>query len=88
MATSQFTQFLHDATSPTAALDPSIDRDCLYGVYTSWCFLARRQPAAESVFWAAMRKKKIVPGRTRLRIKGPAAADYLVCAYTGSVWGP
>jgi hypothetical protein len=88
MADSQYDQFLQEATAPDAASGSGIGRDCLYGVYTSWCFLSRSVPRTEDVFWAAMKKKKIRPGRTPLRIKGPAAADYILSTYPGLVGAP
>ena len=36
-------------------------------------------------FWAAMKKKQIHPKRTGLRMKGPAAADYILASYPGLV---
>lgn len=85
MADSQYDQFLQEATAPGATSGSVLGRDCLYGVYTSWCFLSRAVPRSEDVFWAAMAEKKIRPGRTPLRIKGPAAADYILSSYPGLV---
>lgn len=85
MATSQYDQFLTEATVVGAPCDPAPGRDCLYGVYTSWCFLSRTVPTSEDAFWAAMKKKRIRPGRTPLQIKGPAAADYILSTYPGLV---
>ena len=85
MADSQYDQFLQEATAPDAAAGSGIGRDCLYGTYTSWCFLSRAVPHEEDAFWAAMKKKRIRPGRTRLRIKGPAAADYILSTYPGLI---
>jgi hypothetical protein len=85
MADSQYDQFLFEATAPDAAAGAGIRRECLYGVYMSWCFLSSSAPRAEDAFWAAMKKKRIRPGRTPLRIKGPAAADYILSTYPGLV---
>jgi hypothetical protein len=85
MADSQYDQFLQEATVPDPASGSALGRDCLYGVYTSWCFLSQVVPRAEDAFWAAMRQKRIRPGRTCLRIKGPAAADYILSSYPGLV---
>ena len=79
MANSQYDQFLREATAP--ASDSVLGRDCLYGVYTSWCYLSQAVPRPEDAFWAAMRQKRIRPGRTHLRMKGPAAADYILSSY-------
>ena len=85
MADTQYDQFLREATTPDAASDSVLERDCLYGVYTSWCYLSQAVPRPEDAFWAAMRQKRIRPGRTRLRMKGPAAADYILSCYPGVV---
>ena len=82
MANSQFDQFLDEATTIG---DSTLGRDCLYGLYTSWCFLRQTVPRPEGVFWAAMRKKRIYPGPNGLRMKGPAAADYILASYPGVV---
>ena len=44
MADSQYDQFLQEATTSDAASGSVLGRDCLYGVYTSWCFLSRVCP--------------------------------------------
>ncbi|MDN3935564.1 MULTISPECIES: hypothetical protein [unclassified Arthrobacter] len=85
MADSQFDQFLLEATTSDNAATVGIGRDCLYGVYTSWCFLTQSVPKPEDAFWAAMKQKRIRPGRTPLRIKGPAAADYIMSTYPGLI---
>ena len=81
MADTQYDQFLQEATAPDAVSDSVLGRDCLYGVYTSWCSLSQSVPRPEDAFWAAMRQKRIRPGRTHLRMKGPAAADYILSSY-------
>jgi len=85
MATSQYEQFLHEATSPDPVSDQPLSRDCLYGLYTSWCFLHQITPQPEDAFWRAMEDKHIHPERTGLRIQGPAAADYILASYPGVV---
>ena len=85
MADSQYDQFLHEATAPNAVSDSALGRDCLYGLYTSWCFLSQSAPRPEVAFWAAMKEKRIRPGHTPLRMKGPAAADYILSSYPGLV---
>jgi hypothetical protein len=82
----QFNQFLQEATAldPTAGV--AFGRNRLYGLYTSWCFLSNAVPGPEDAFWAAMKQKRIRPGRTMLRMKGPAAADYILSStYPGVV---
>jgi hypothetical protein len=85
MATSQFDQFLQEATTQDPGSDHALGRDCLYGLYTSWCFLRKATPRPEDAFWAAMKEKQIHPKRTGLRMKGPAAADYILASYPGLV---
>lgn len=86
MAKTQFDQFIEEATIITDDQSGSaLGRDSLYGLYTSWCFLQQCVPEPEAVFWAAMRKKSIQRGRTGLRMKGPAAADYILASYPGLV---
>jgi pyoverdine/dityrosine biosynthesis protein Dit1 len=84
MAHSQFDTFLHEATYPDHAAGSSMDRDRLYGLYTSWCFVNQQPAGTESTFWAAM-KHRIPPRRNGLRMKGPAAADYIMTSYPGLV---
>ena len=70
MANSQFDQFLDEATTSGDRPDSALGRDCLYGLYTSWCFLHQSAPRPEGAFWAAMRRKRIRPGHNGLRMKG------------------
>ncbi|MGO4187847.1 hypothetical protein [Pseudarthrobacter sp. TAF60_1] len=86
MANTQFDQFLEEATiAADDQSDTTLGRDGLYGLYTSWCFLHQSVPQPEDAFWAAMRKKHIKPERKGLRMKGPAAADYILASYPGLV---
>ena len=84
MANSQFDLFLHEATYLDQSSDSTLDQDRLYGLYTSWCFINQQAPGPESKFWAAM-KNRITPGHNGLRMKGPAAADYIMTSYPGLV---
>ncbi|WP_104046116.1 hypothetical protein [Arthrobacter sp. ZGTC412] len=83
MAHSQFDQFLQEATYPDPESDRTLDGDSFYGLYTSWCYGSHRTPQAEHVFWTAMNRRGI-PGQ-RLRMKGPAAADYILSSYPAMV---
>ena len=80
MADSQYDQFLQAATTPDPACDRALGRNRLYGLYTSWWFLSQAAPGPEDAFWTAMKKKQIHPNRTGLRMKGPAAADYILAS--------
>lgn len=83
MAHSHFDQFLQEATYPDQESETSLDGDGLYGLYTSWCFLSQQTPQLEQAFWSAM-EQRICAGQ-RLRMKGPAAADYILSSYPGVV---
>jgi hypothetical protein len=83
MAYSQFDQFLQEATYREQASDSTLDPDSFYGLYTSWCSVSRNIPQAEDTFWAAM-KDRVGPGQG-LRMKGPAAADYILTSYRAVV---
>jgi hypothetical protein len=80
MAHSQFDNFLHEATYLDQASDHTLDRDRLYGLYTSWCFINQQELGTEDSFWAAM-GKRISSAHNGLRMKGPAAADYILTSY-------
>lgn len=82
-AHSHFEQFLSEATCPDPESDSTLVGDTLYGLYTSWCCLSGQNPRAERTFWAAM-EERLVIGQ-RLKMKGPAAADYIVSSYQAVV---
>ena len=84
MAHSQFDTFLREATHLDPRSESTLDRDSLYGLYTSWCFINQQPPGRESAFWEAM-KDRISIGHSGLRMKGPAAADYILTSYPGLV---
>ncbi len=84
MAHSQFDTFLQEATHLDPASDQSLNDDRLYGLYTSWCLLNQQAPGGEETFWAAM-EHRITPGCNGLRMKGPAAADYILTSSPGLV---
>ena len=85
MVTSQFDQFLQEATTRGAGPDDTLDGDPLYGLYMSWCYVTQAAPRTERSFWQAMKKKQIVPGRNGLRMQGHAAADYILTSHLGLV---
>jgi hypothetical protein len=84
VAPSHFQQFLHDATSPAPDTDSPLGPDCLYGLYTSWCLLQGMAPKPVASFRAGMRLCRINVHRGRLRMKGRAAADYILASYPHS----
>jgi hypothetical protein len=77
MADSQYDQGLQAATTHDLAFDRALGRNRPCGLYTSWSFQAR----PEEAFRAAMKKKRIRPGRTGLRTKRPEAADYILASH-------
>ena len=85
MADTQYDQFLQEATTRDPDVNRTLGRNRLYGLYTSWCFLNQAAPRPEDAFWAAMKSKRIHPERNGLRMKGPAAADYILASYPGLV---
>lgn len=80
MAHSQFDIFLQEATYLDDAPEYTLDRDRLYGLYTSWCFINQQSLCAEDSFWAAL-EERVNPDNNGLRMKGPAATDYILTSY-------
>jgi len=81
MATSHFTKFLDEATVPDFDTDCPLSPDCLYGLYVSWCFLHGMIPQPDVTFRAAMHRAGVDVHDSRLRMVGPAAADYILSSY-------
>ena len=84
MTTSHFEQFLLDATVPDKTHCP-LEPDCLYGLYTSWCLLHNITPVEDVAFRSAMERCGVKPGRSRRRMTGPAAMDYILASYPAPV---
>lgn len=74
-------RFLSEATIEGADDSNSLRKDQLYGLYISWCLLHNAAPDPVSGFWAALKAQRIKPGRSRLRMAGPAATDYILASY-------
>lgn len=81
MATSHFQQFLDQATVFDPSSDGALGPDCLYGLYVSWAELHRLQPKSDQAFRAGMHRCGIDVRDAKLRMTGPAAADYILCSY-------
>jgi len=81
MADTHFDQFLQESTTYDLDSDCTLERDQLYGLYTSWCCLTGVAPAPETSFWAAMKTRIAAGHNNHLRMKGPAAADYILSSY-------
>lgn len=84
MATSQFDRFLQEATTCDRDSGATLERDPLYGLYTSWCHVTGNAPRPERSFWADARVR-IGAGHNGLRMRGPAAADYILNSCPGLV---
>lgn len=80
MAHSQFDTFLQEATYLDHAPEHALNRDRLYGLYISWCFINQQAVSAEESFWSAI-SDRFNPEHNGLRMKGPAAADYILTSY-------
>ena len=85
MAVSHFDRFLSEATAPNQDGDLSLRKDQLYGLYTSWCILNQSIPVPGTTFWSAMKGHRIRPSDSGLRMRGPAAADYILATYPALV---
>jgi hypothetical protein len=81
MAASHFSQFLAEATVPEFDTDCPMSADCLYGLYVSWCLLNHLEAKPDVTFRAAMHRAGVDLNDTRLRMVGPAAADYILSSY-------
>jgi hypothetical protein len=81
MAASHFTKFLDEATVLEFDTDCPMSADCLYGLYVSWCLLCGTKAELDVTFRAAMHRAGIDVHDCRLRMVGPAAADYILSSY-------
>jgi hypothetical protein len=81
MAASHFTKFLDEATIPEFDTDCPMSADCLYGLYVSWCLLYGMEAEPDVTFRAAMHRAGVDVHDCRLRMAGPAAADYILSSY-------
>jgi hypothetical protein len=81
MAASHFSQFLAEATVPEFDTDCPLSADSLYGLYVSWCLLHGLEAKPDVTFRAAMHRAGVDVHDSRLRMVGPAAADYILSSY-------
>ena len=79
MGDTEYDLFLREATTCEPESGDTLKPDALYGLYTSWCSLGLREPEPEQAFWAAM-CRRIRPDANGLRMRGPAAVDYILCS--------
>ena len=78
---SHIDRFLAEATIEGSDDGTALHKDQLYGLYISWCLLQDAAPHPVSGFWAALRVHRITPSRSKLRMAGPAATDYILATY-------
>jgi len=81
MAASHFSIFLAEATVSEFDTDCPMSADCLYGLYVSWCLLHGLEAQTDITFRAAMHRAGVDVHDSRLRMVGPAAADYIMSSY-------
>ncbi|MET4592338.1 hypothetical protein [Arthrobacter sp. 754] len=80
MTNPHFEVFLAQSIREDAENEAGLDRDELYGVYTSWCLMNNEEPQAPEDLWAALKEHRIKPADNHLAMKGPAAADYIIAS--------
>jgi hypothetical protein len=73
-----FDGFLAEALTTDRETDGGLDKEELYGLYTSWCLLNHTQPEPAESLWAALESSRIKPDDNTLAMSGPAAVDYIV----------
>ena len=76
-----FDRFLTEALTDDRETDGGLDQEELYGLYTSWCLLQGLKPKPDTSFRKGMRMCRINVHGGRLRMKGRAAADYILTSY-------
>lgn len=81
MPASHFQQFLNEATTSDPFSASPLGPDCLYGLYVSWASLHGLTPRPDQAFRAGMRRCGVNVRNSRLRMTGPAAADYILSSY-------
>ena len=85
MAPSHFKDFLDQATVSDPNMDRALGPDPLYGLYVSWCLLQNADPRPNAIFRSAMRGCGVDVRGSRLRMTGPAAADYIMASYPSTL---
>lgn len=75
-----FDRFLREAVTTDRETDSGMDKDELYGLYTSWCLINRLEPVSPHNLWTALRGYRIRPDDNTLAMTGPAATDYILAS--------
>lgn len=81
-------RFVQDCIAADTFDDYRLTEDQLFGVYLSWCALLGQNPGPCESFWAAMSRLGVHERRGNdrrylrpgLRMKGPAALDYILAS--------
>ncbi len=93
MTLSDYKRFIADCIAVDAGEDCGLTDDELYGVYISWCAMQGHSIDPCKAFWAAMtdlgfhRRRRVNRRYVRpgLRMKGPAAVDYIIASQVSLV---
>jgi hypothetical protein len=80
VSTTHFEDFLKDSVSADPGSDTGLNREELFGLYTSWCALIGCPPESPKALWHALEERGIIPGKNTLAMTGPAAADYILAS--------
>lgn len=75
-----FDWFLRESVTTDRETDNGMDKDELYGLYTSWCLINRLEPESPENLWAALQGHRISPDDNTLAMTGPAATDYILAS--------
>jgi hypothetical protein len=73
-----FDRFLAEALTTERETDGGLDKEELFGLYTSWCLLNDCQPEPAEALWEALKGRRIETDDNTLAMSGPAALDYIV----------
>ncbi|WP_347108879.1 hypothetical protein AAHB33_18870 [Paenarthrobacter sp. S56] len=82
MTRDDFFRFMQESLVFEDDTDEGLDSESLYGLYVSWCHVARIRPEPEGSFSSACKRQGALRRRrhhgayTGLRMVGPAARDY------------
>ena len=86
MTASDYDRFVKTCITADWELQEGLAEDEMYGVYISWCLLQYDRPRPARAFWTAMNgmglseRRRVAHRFVRpgLRVRGPAAVDYIL----------
>ncbi|MDJ0319968.1 hypothetical protein [Pseudarthrobacter sp. PS3-L1] len=70
--------FLSEAVSADPGSEEGLNREQLFGLYTSWCVLNDHEPLGAHTLWMELRAHHVDPDKNSLAMTGEAATDYIV----------